>query len=106
VNDDVISMSDKLRERAKRFLDAPMCLWRDIPPGDGARTIPNMTMVVRIDPACELADRLRPEEAKYLGVVIKTDQLQDGIAPGALLYVAPDAEVEHIVWHGPRTPVQ
>lgn len=98
-------MSESYRDRALRFINTPMCLWRDIPPGDGARTIPTMTLVVRIDPTCELANGLRKEEAKYMGVVVKTDQLRDDIAPGSLIYVGPDTEVEHYVWHGLRSPL-
>jgi hypothetical protein len=98
-------MSDEVRERTLRFLHTPMCTWREIPPGDGARTIPNMTLVVRIDPTCEMARGLRQDEAKYLGVVVKTDQLREGIAPGALIYITPDTEVEHYVWHGNRTAI-
>jgi len=73
--------------------------WRDIKPGEAGR-FSNGTLVVRLDPACELSDGLRSEEAQLMGVVVWTD---DGNgAPGALIVIGSDTTCERVVWHGSR----
>lgn len=106
---------EDLEVRAIRFLNAPMCTWGEIPPGDGARLLPSMTLVVKLNAEqwqmpeyhtnCFPAD-LAVESlgnAKLIGVVIKTDQTRHDVLPGGMLIIAPNAEVEHVTWHGERS---
>ena len=81
-------------------MNAPTTMWRDIQPGEGA-SFPNGTLVVRIEPKCELADGLRHDESTRMGVVVRTD---DGnCVPGALIVIGDDTSCEKVVWYGPRT---
>jgi hypothetical protein len=106
--------SDEAKAKTLKFLNTPMCDWADIPPGDGARLIPSLTLVVKLTtkespalPVNCMAPPLTLEamgNSRLLGVVIKTDQTRDDILPGAILLIAPNAECEHVLWHGPRTP--
>jgi hypothetical protein len=108
--------SKEARERTLKFLSTPMVEWKDIPPGDGARLIPSMTLVVKLTTKEWEAPEYHKNcfvppltleamgHSQLLGVVIKTDQTRDGVLPGGLLLIAPQEEVEHVLWHGPRTP--
>lgn len=80
--------------------------WKDVAPGEGAR-LSNGHLVVRIAADSPLADGLRPEEARHAGVLVKTDaKTCKECRPGFLIVIGPDTEVEKVVWHGDRTPLQ
>lgn len=80
-----------------------MVRWKDVAPGEGAR-LTSGHLVVRIAPDSPLADGLRPDEAKHMGILVKTDgETKGAYLPGSLITIGPDTEVEHIVWHGWRT---
>lgn len=95
-------MSDT-KQQTVRFPGPPMCRWSDVPSGEGA-LLSDGALVVRIEPSCEFADGLRPDEVKHMGVVIKSDDMPD-IAPGTLMCIGPDSLVQHVVWHGERRPL-
>jgi hypothetical protein len=105
---------EEAKAKTLKFLNTPMVEWKDIPPGDGARLLPCMTLVVKLS----TKEWETPEHHKncypppltleamgnsqLLGVVIKTDQTRDDVLPGGLLLISPQEEVEHVVWHGLR----
>jgi len=107
--------ADEAREKTLKFLSTPMCTWGEIPPGDGARLLPSMTLVVKLVPKmwgppkyhdCCIVPELTIASlgnSQLVGVVIKTDQTRDDVLPGGLLLISPHVEVEHVVWHGERT---
>lgn len=110
-------MSDTLpfRDKTNQFPNAAIREWKDIPPGDGARLIPSLTTVAKVSSSDWQLPRGQSgcvvpsisinalANSQLLGVVIRTDQMLDGVLPGGLLMIAPNTEVEHVVWHGERS---